>query len=138
LTVVVDHHSGRLVWAAPGHDAATLGRFFDLLGPTRCQQVRLVSADAAEWIAKVVAACCPAAVRCADPFHVARVGRDALDEVRREGWNAARNSGGTTLARDLKGARDALWKNPEDLTGRQRRKLAWIAQVTNTCTGPPC
>jgi transposase len=25
LTVVVDHDSGRLVWAAPGHDAATLG-----------------------------------------------------------------------------------------------------------------
>jgi transposase len=44
-------------------------------------------------------------------------------------WNAARNSGGTTLARDLKGARYALWNNPEDLTSRQRRKLAWIAQV---------
>jgi len=29
LTVVVDHDSGRLVWAAPGHDQATLGRFFD-------------------------------------------------------------------------------------------------------------
>jgi transposase len=129
LTVVVDHDSGRLVWAAPGHDAATLGRFFDILGPTRCQQVRLVSADAAEWIAKVVAARCPAAVRCADPFHVVKWASDALDEVRREVWNAARNSGGTTLARDLKGARYALWKNPEDLTSRQRRKLAWIAQV---------
>jgi len=29
LTVVVDHDAGRLLWAAPGHDAATLGRFFD-------------------------------------------------------------------------------------------------------------
>jgi hypothetical protein len=26
LTVVVDHDAGRLVWAAPGHDARTLGR----------------------------------------------------------------------------------------------------------------
>jgi transposase len=105
LTVVVDHDSGRLVWAAPGHDAATLGRFFDILGPARCEQVRLVSADAAEWIAKVVAARCPAAVRCADPFHVVKWASDALDEVRREVWDAARSSGGTTLARELKVAR---------------------------------
>jgi transposase len=28
LTVVVDHDAGRLVWAAPGHDATTLGRLF--------------------------------------------------------------------------------------------------------------
>ncbi len=43
LTVVVDHDTGRLLWAAPGHDAATLGRFFDLLGEQRCQQIRLAS-----------------------------------------------------------------------------------------------
>ena len=33
LMVVVDHDSGRLVWAAAGHDRATLQKFFDLLGP---------------------------------------------------------------------------------------------------------
>jgi transposase len=131
LTVVVDHDSGRLVWAAPGHDAATLGRFFDVLGPERCQHVRLVSADAAEWIARVVAARCPGAVLCADPFHVVRWATGALDEVRREVWNAARKGGESVLARDLKGARYALWKNPEDLTGRQRAKLAWIARVND-------
>jgi transposase len=54
LTVVVDHDAGRLVWAAPGHDARTLGRFFDALGQARSQQLRLVSADAAPWIATVV------------------------------------------------------------------------------------
>jgi transposase len=31
LIVVVDHDSGRLVWAAPGRDRATLGAFFDAL-----------------------------------------------------------------------------------------------------------
>jgi transposase len=30
----------------------------------------LVSADAAEWIATVVAACCQNAELCLDPFHV--------------------------------------------------------------------
>src|SRR5213078_4157530 len=59
LTVVVDHDTGRLVWAAPGHDEATLHRFFDALGPHRSGQLSLVSADAADWIAGAVAARCP-------------------------------------------------------------------------------
>ena len=39
LTVVVDHDSGRLVWAAPGRDKATLGLFFDAVGADRCAQI---------------------------------------------------------------------------------------------------
>src|SRR5262249_20775534 len=39
LTVVVDHGSGRLVWAAPGRDEATLERFFEQLAEERCQQI---------------------------------------------------------------------------------------------------
>ena len=35
LTVVVDHDTGRLVWAEPGRDEATLERFFDALGEDR-------------------------------------------------------------------------------------------------------
>ncbi len=55
LTVVVDHDARRLIWAAPGRDKATLERFFDLLGPDQCAQITHVSADAADWIASVVA-----------------------------------------------------------------------------------
>jgi transposase len=47
LTVVVDHDTGHLVWAAAGRDAATLGKFFDLLGPERCGQITHISPDAA-------------------------------------------------------------------------------------------
>jgi transposase len=129
LVVVVDHDSGRLVWAAPGANEQSLERFFDALGPQRCDHIELVSADAAEWIATVLARRCPAAVRCADPFHVVRWASDALDEVRRQVWNDARRAGDTAAARELKGARFALWKNPEDLTRRQRGKLARIAEV---------
>jgi transposase len=129
LTVVVDHDTGRLVWAAPGHDEATLERFFDLLGQARSAQPTLISADAAGWIAGVVARRCPAAALCLDPFHVVRWATDALDQVRRETWNAARRGGHPALARELKGARFALWKNPEDLTVRQRGKLARVAEV---------
>ncbi len=128
LTVVVDHDSGRLVWAAPGRDAATVERFFDLLGPDRCEQIRLVSADAAGWIRRTVAARCPRATVCMDKFHVVQWATDALDQVRREVWRAARKQGQTAVADEVKGARFALWKNPEDLTGRQHAKLADIKQ----------
>jgi len=129
LLVVVDHRSGRLVWAAAGRDKATLSRFFDELGEERCAQLRLITADAAEWIGEVVAQRCPQAILCLDAFHVVAWATDALDVVRRDTWNEARRSGMSAHARDLKGARYALWKNPEDLTARQEAKLAWVAKV---------
>ena len=130
LTVVVDHHTGRLVWAAAGRDRKTVLAFFDALGEERCTQIELVSCDMASWIAGPVAERCPSAVRCVDPFHVVQLATDALDDVRREVWNQARRAGNMELARDLKGARFCVWKNPENLTDRQAAKLAEI-QKTN-------
>jgi transposase len=131
ITIVVDHDTGRLVWAAPGRDRKTLKAFFHALGETRCAAVTHVSADAAQWIADEVAENCPNAVRCADPFHIVAWAGDALDQVRRDTWNAARKGGMSVHARDLKGARYALWKNPENLTDRQQAKLAWVAKVNH-------
>lgn len=70
--VVVDHDSGRLVWAADGHDRKTLQQFFDLLGPDRAGQIRLISADAAEWIGDCATSNCLNATLCLDPFHIVR------------------------------------------------------------------
>ncbi len=127
LLIVVDHVSGRLVWAAPVRDKKTLRGFFDLLGKDRCKKIRLVSADAAEWIADVVRERCRRATLWTDGFHVVQWATDALDEVRCEVWNTARRQGMRAYAKEMKGARYALWKNPEDLTKRQERKLAWIS-----------
>jgi transposase len=129
LTVVVDHDTGVLVWAHDGRDTKTLAKFFDRLGDDRCAKIRLVSADAAEWIAIVVKARCPNAELCMDPFHTVQWATRALDEVRREVWNAARKSGQKAVAKDLKGGRYALWKNPADLTDNQAAKLASIAKT---------
>ena len=131
ITIVVDHDTGRLVWAAPGRDRKTLNTFFTALGESRCAAVTHVSADAAQWIADEVALNCPNAVRCADAFHIVAWAGDALDQVRRDTWNAARQGGMSVHARDLKGARYALWKNPENLTSRQQAKLAWVAKVNH-------
>lgn len=131
MTVVVDHDTGRLVWAAAGRDRKTVEAFFDQLGETRCKQIELVSCDIAGWIAGPVAdRLADAVVRCVDPFHVVMLATDALDEVRREIWNDARKAGELAAAKDLKGARLALWKNPENLTDRQQAKLSSI-QKTN-------
>jgi transposase len=51
LTVVVDHDTGRLVWAAAGRDRKTVECFLDELGEERCKQIKLVSCDMASWIA---------------------------------------------------------------------------------------
>ncbi len=83
----------------------------------------------AEAIAGAVADRCPNATRCVDPFHVIKLATDALDEIRREVWNEARRAGHKQDAKELKGARFALWKNPGKLTERQKIKLAQIQQT---------
>lgn len=146
LMVVVDHDARRLVWAAPGRTSATVNEFFDLLGPERSAQITHVSADGADFIDTIVARRCPQAVRVADPFHIVKWATEALDEVRRGAWNEARALArkeprrppgrpgadapprpGSERAKALKGARYALWKNPENLTTNQQAKLAWVA-----------
>ena len=130
LTVILDHDTGHVLYAAPGRDSETVGRFFLLLGHEGCSRISLVSADAGEWIAKAVHAHCPNAHICLDPFHVVSWATDALDEVRRTVWNDARRAGQAAVAKEIKGARWALWKNPPDLSAKEEAKLAEI-QRTN-------
>lgn len=127
LTVVVDHDTGRLIWAAPGRDSATVHAFFDALGEQRAAQLTHVSADGAEWIHGPVGTRAPQAVLCLDAFHVVAWATKALDAVRRDVWNELRGAGHREQANSLKGSRWALVKNPGDLTGEQRTTLASIA-----------
>lgn len=140
LIVVVDHDSGRLVWAGPGRNDAALNVFFDELGPDRSALLTHVSADMADWIARVVAARAPNAVRSADPFHVVVWAIEALDIERRRAWNEAkgrrptrevgrRPARATGDAKHIAQSRYALWKNPGDLTRRQHHQLDWIAKT---------
>ena len=63
LTVVCDHVSGKVVWAAKGRSKATVGEFFDALGD-RAAAIQFVSADGATWITDVVAERAPDAIVC--------------------------------------------------------------------------
>jgi transposase len=141
LTIVVDHDTGRLVWAGPGHDAATLDAFFGALGPERAALITHVSSDMARWVKKALYQHVPGAIHCADPFHVVSWAVKALDVERRRAWNqssgrhrvdmAARSDHRRTtgVARKVRAARYALWKKPDDLTVHQRHQLEWVQKT---------
>jgi transposase len=131
LLVVVDHDTGRLVWADKGRDSATLRRFFDVLGEERAALLTHISADGAEWIHTVAAERAPQALVCLDAFHVVAWATAALDAVRRGLGNQLRRDGKTDQAKALKNSRWALLKNPPALTGDQRTTVATIAKTNH-------
>jgi len=103
LTVIVDHTTGRLVWAHEGRNKATLAKFFDELGAERAAKLTHVSADGAEWIHAVVAERAPRALLCLDAFHVVMWMMKALDKVRVRHHDQGRDQ---RPARDVGGAQE--------------------------------
>ena len=83
MTVVVDHRTGRLIWAKKGFGKTILTEFFEELTEEQRAKIRYVTADGARWIADCITDFCPNAERCVDPFHVVGWATDCLDEVRK-------------------------------------------------------
>lgn len=77
------------------------------------RQRRLLNSTSA-WAARVggimVYERCPNAQFCLDPFHVVQWATDALDQIRRELWNQARQRDEKGIAKTIKGTRYAPWK----------------------------
>ncbi len=126
MTLIVNHATNKLVWGAEGRDAKTLDGFFDELGEARSSQIEAVSMDMGPAFRKSVLAHAEQAIICFDPFHVVKLGTDALNTVRRDMWQQLRQLPDPDIARKFKGARWALLKNPEDLTDRQAATLIQI------------
>ena len=125
ITVVVDHERGEIVWAREGKSAATLKRFFDDLGPDRSARLEAVTLDLSAAYIKAVTEASPQARLIFDRFHVQRLAHDALDEVRRE---EVRRAVGEDKD-ELKRTRWPLQKNPWNLLGFEREKLAKLQRV---------
>ena len=110
ITVVLNHDTNTVVWAAPGHGKKVLEQFYRSLTPEQLASIKVVTGDGARWITDCVNEFTPDCERCVDPFHVVEWAMDALDEVRREVW------------------REAYSKAPENLTEDQQLKLEIIQQ----------
>jgi transposase len=127
LTTVVDHQKGAIVWCAPGRNAATLQAFFDLLGE-RKTSIRAVSIDMSGGYQQAIRESIPDAQICFDPFHVVRLAQRAVDQVRRDEWNAHDRSK-TPAGKWIKGTRWSLLKSPEKQTLNQLAKLGEVQQA---------
>lgn len=123
LTLVVDHDRGRVVWAGEGKGAEALSGFFAALGPEGCAALETVTMDMSGGYQKALAEHAPQAEVVFDRFHVQRLASDALDAVRRE---QLREQRGTPEGKELFRIRFALWKNPWNLSAKERRKLKAI------------
>ena len=127
IMVVVDHDSGRLVWAAEGRCQDTVRAFFDDLGPERSALLAEVSADGAEWLHDVVAEKAPQARICLDSYHVVAWANEALNKIRRRLAAELKATGQAELA----DTRWAVLKDPKDLTTGQRTTIAALAGINS-------
>ncbi|MBP9833062.1 MAG: ISL3 family transposase, partial [Candidatus Microthrix sp.] len=120
LTVVVDQTSGATLWVGEGKNAATLGTFYELLGPERCERIEAVSMD--------MAYAYPAATRkatnatiCWDPFHVVMHLNKAVTATIR--WSKLTKTGLPLSGDEARDLRWALLKKPSDHTDTQAAVL---------------
>ena len=123
ITIVVDHVGTKVVWAAPGKNAATLKCFFRDLGPERAALIKTVTMDMSAAYIEAVETQAPRARIVFDHFHVVRMAQDALDKVRRQ---QVALLAGTDDGKGLKKSRWALLKNPWNMNAVERNKLAEV------------
>jgi transposase len=119
LTVVVDHVSGRVVWAGKDRKVKTLLRFFRKLGPERAAQLEAISADMWEAYLIVLRRKAPQARIIFDRFHIVRHLNDAVTKVRQQ---LIRDADPRTR-RDLRNTRFPVLKLPERRTPHDRHVL---------------
>jgi transposase len=157
ITVIVNHDTNTVVWAAQGHGRSVLTQFYKQLTPEQLSSIRVVTGDGAKWITECVNEFTPECERCVDPFHVVQWAMEALDEVRREVWREAyaefmhlskehpRKKGrpraedpvtamlnaAKSRADEIKNSAYALGMAPEHLTEKQKNRITMIAENNN-------
>ena len=157
ITVVVNHDTNTVVWAAQGHGKRVLEQFYQQLTAEQLSSIKVVTGDGARWITECVNEYTPDCERCVDPFHVVEWAMESLDEVRRESWRKAhaevseltkenpRGKGrpkandkeaqqiaaAKSKAEKIKISSYALGKAPEHLTEKQQEQLRLIAETND-------
>ena len=121
-TVVVDPERKRVLWIGRGRSRAEVRPFFELLGPTRCAQIRAVAMDMNTAYDLEVKQHCPNAEVVYDLFHVvAKYGREVIDRVRVDEANRLRAD--KPARRVVKTSRWLLLRNRENVPAEKAVQL---------------
>jgi len=120
ITVVVNHDTNTVVWAAPGHGKKALESFYRQLTPEQLSSIKVVTGDGARWITDCVNEFTPNAEHCVDPFHVVKWGMEALGKVRRDVWREA-YAEANALAKEYPQSRHWINGFGGQVTARSRR-----------------
>jgi transposase len=122
LTVVyqLNGECRRLLWVGRDRTAATLERFFQLMGKRRTKLIGFICSDMWQPYLDVIAAKASTAVHILDRFHIVAKLNKALDEIRA---GEAREMAKAGYDPVLKRSRWCFLKRPENLTEGQRVKL---------------
>lgn len=125
LTVIIDHDTGNVVWAAEGKSSETLGQFFKELDTDTRKQIELVTMDLSAAYKKAVEDAVPGAEIAFDKFHLVQLANKALTEVRRTLWRQLSKP----QRRSIKDARWALLKKPGNLSDADHLTLDQIRKA---------
>ncbi|MFN0007303.1 MAG: ISL3 family transposase [Planctomycetota bacterium] len=125
LTVVTDHDTGDVVWAAEGQTSDVLKAFFRSLPPGVCEAIEVVTMDMSAAYQKAVRDNLPNAVIAFDHFHIVKLANEALNEVRRELSREVRATD-PDLGKAVKGMRWPTSYALENLPERQVELLGLI------------
>lgn len=122
LTVVyqIDEHCKRLLWIGIDRTTECLDSFFNEFGP-RALRLRFVCSDMWKPYLEVLARRAKQAVHVLDRYHIVAKMNKAIDEVRADEARQIKRDGFEPI---LKHGRWCLLKRPENLSDRQRIKLA--------------
>ena len=125
LTCVANHQTGGIVWATEGRNSASLQAFFDQLSDEQKASIRAVSIDMSAGYEKAIRQSVPDAQVVFDPFHVIKLGGEAVDKVRRDEYNQLGRSS-TDAGKWIKGTRYSLLKDTAKQTSKQLLRLAQV------------
>jgi transposase len=119
--VVSDLEQGQPLWfGGVDRSEASLGMFYDFLGPERSQGIRLAVMDMWKAFRNATEAHAPQAAILYDKFHVLRQLNEAMDKVRKAEYQRLTNRADRTY---IKGQKYVLLSHRENLSPEKRQRL---------------
>jgi len=122
LTVVINGDTGEVLHLAEGKKKESLSSFFQKLTPEQIKSIEAVGIDRSGSYKSAIKEYLPHAAIIFDKFHLIANCHNAVDQVRRNEWKKADESGKAVI----KGQRFNLLKNDENLKPSQKISLATL------------